>query len=184
MKSPGAGKQSTLPEENCSCSCHMPWQTVLGDSAALKIYLITNEHVDSCWPLLVDLADLARGNAEKLSNFFCQFSSCQFFKIDGMVHCKRERARPVSTKFLCSQRSGHSECPAVCRTQRHTAWVQIMPQRYDLRQLLNILKPHFPHLNVSNNNKIYCKEQILVVQVKACRCAESSACYVLGTYEH
>lgn len=52
-------------------------------------HLITNEHVDSCWPLLVDLADLARGNAEKLSNFFCQFHSCQFFEIDGMVHEER-----------------------------------------------------------------------------------------------
>ena len=50
-----------------------------GDSAVLIIYLITNEHMDACWPLLIDLADLARGNAEKLSNFLCQFNSCQFF---------------------------------------------------------------------------------------------------------
>ena len=50
-----------------------------GDSALLKLYLITNEHMDSCRPLLVDLADLARGNAEKLSDFFGQFNSGQFF---------------------------------------------------------------------------------------------------------
>lgn len=42
-------------------------------------HLIANEHMDARWPLLVDLADLARGNAEKLSNFLCQFNSCQFF---------------------------------------------------------------------------------------------------------
>ena len=47
----------------------------------LKIlyHLVTDEHMDSCWPLLVDLADLAWGNAEKLSDFFRQFHSCQFF---------------------------------------------------------------------------------------------------------
>lgn len=70
------------------------------DSAALQIYLITDEHMDSCWPLLVDLADLARGNAEELSNFLRQFNSCQFFQVDGMVHCKRERTAAVSTVYL------------------------------------------------------------------------------------
>lgn len=97
-------KQSTLsPVELLLLLSHaLTNQLASGDSAVLKIYLITNEHMDSCWPLLVDLADLARGNAEKLSNFFCQFNSCQFFQVDGMVHCKRERAMAVSTKFICS----------------------------------------------------------------------------------
>jgi hypothetical protein len=64
--------------------------------------------MDPCRPLLVNLADLVRRNAEKLSNFFCEFDSCQLLEIDSMVHCEGKHS--ISAKALLDSRD--SEIPA------------------------------------------------------------------------
>lgn len=50
--------------------CFHRVQNKAGFFLEVLYHLIADDHMDPCRPLLVNLADLVRRNAEKLSNFF------------------------------------------------------------------------------------------------------------------
>lgn len=64
--------------------------------------------------LLVDLADLLRGDAEQLGQLLCQFHRRQLLQVNGVVHCEERAGSSLSACTLPADTSTLSRV-LVCR---------------------------------------------------------------------